>query len=350
MRLVTFCPACNTRFLVTAEQLAAHDGEVRCGQCQHSFNVRSRLYAILEPQTLPLAPAAVTEPATDSSLMVEETIEDIADIAASSESTATLVADEDIPGHDISTSPDIEAHSIEEIPAIIEVDTIVTIATEIDQGESVDTDIEESAIASVIAASTETAPAVHAAMQQVHDFSQFNAAPEPVSTSFLAPEKPVRRFPLWVSISLSLLLALMLIAQSAYFFRTQLAGYWPSSRPALEFACQWLGCSVPLPRNSELLALDDSDLQEDFEHPGVIQLSTRLINNASYAQGYPLLELTLTNDDDKPKLRRSFTPGEYLPSGTDIDAGLAAKQEIQINLAFSTSGETVSGYRVFVTY
>ena len=149
---------------------------------------------------------------------------------------------------------------------------------------------------------------------------------------------------------MSLLLLLTLIAQSAYFFRTHLAGYWPASRPLLEAVCQQLSCSVPLPRNSELLALDDSDLQEDFEHPNVIQLSTRLLNNASYTQDYPLLELTLTDDHDKPKLRRSFTPEEYLPSGTDIKAGLPARQEIQINLAFSTSSETVSGYRVFVTY
>lgn len=346
MRLVTSCPACNTRFHVTAEQLAAHAGEVRCGQCQHLFNVRSALYKILEPQTLPPMPAATSESATDSPPIAEKAVEDIADIAANGDHTDTLMT-EDIPGDVVAISPAGEDHSVEELSGMVELPPAV--ATETNHGESVDTDTEEPAAAEiVIPAETETV--LQSRDSQHTTFQQSPVTPTPASTSFLAPEKPARRLPLWVTISLSLLLLLMLIAQSAYFFRTHLAGYWPTSRPLLEAACQHLGCSVPLPRNSELLALDDSDLQEDFEHPDVIQLSTRLLNNAPYAQDYPLLELTLTDDNDKPKLRRSFTPEEYLPSGTNIKAGLPAKQEIQITLAFSTSGETVSGYRVFVTY
>lgn len=345
MRLVTSCPACNTRFHVTTEQLAAHAGEVRCGQCQHLFNVHSRLYAILKPQTLPPIPAVISEPATDSSPIAEEameSVEDIADIAASDDGTVILAA-EDIPEHDT------EDPQVEEIADIVEAVPVVTVATESDHGESVDTDTEEPVDAEALA------PAETEAVPQSSDFQHStpqhsHIPPEPTTTSFLAPEKPARRFPLWLTAPMSLLLLLTLIAQSAYFFRTHLAGYWPASRPLLEAVCQQLSCSVPLPRNSELLALDDSDLQEDFEHPNVIQLSTRLLNNASYTQDYPLLELTLTDDNDKPKLRRSFTPEEYLPSGTDIKAGLPARQEIQINLAFSTSSETVSGYRVFVTY
>ena len=350
MRLVTSCPACNTRFHVTAEQLVAHDGEVRCGECQHLFNVRSGLYEILEPQTLPPLPAVINEPAADdSSTIVEETVEDIADMATSGDNTAIPEA-EDIPGHDIAAASTSEAHPVEEIPEIVEADPVVIVSTETDHGESIDTDTEEPTT-DAVSVPEETRQTGAQSSDFQHTVPQYShITPEPAASSFLALEKPARRFPLWVTVSLSLLLLLTLIAQSTYFFRTQLAGYWPASRPLLEAACQQLGCSVPLPRNSELLALDDSDLQEDFEHPNVIQLSTRLLNNAPYTQDYPLLELTLTDDNDKPKLRRSFTPEEYLPSGTNIKAGLPAKQEIQITLAFSTSGETVSGYRVFVTY
>ena len=39
------CPECNTRFKVTAEQLLAHRGKVRCGVCRAVFNAQSPLSA-----------------------------------------------------------------------------------------------------------------------------------------------------------------------------------------------------------------------------------------------------------------------------------------------------------------
>ncbi len=41
---VTQCPSCSTRFKVTAEQLAAHDGMVRCGRCDHVFDAAAHLH------------------------------------------------------------------------------------------------------------------------------------------------------------------------------------------------------------------------------------------------------------------------------------------------------------------
>ena len=40
----TQCPACSTRFRVTAEQLAAHDGMVRCGRCDHVFDAAAHFH------------------------------------------------------------------------------------------------------------------------------------------------------------------------------------------------------------------------------------------------------------------------------------------------------------------
>jgi predicted Zn finger-like uncharacterized protein len=41
---VTQCPACSTRFKVTTEQLAAHDGMVRCGRCDHVFDAAAHFH------------------------------------------------------------------------------------------------------------------------------------------------------------------------------------------------------------------------------------------------------------------------------------------------------------------
>lgn len=55
MALVTLCPECSTTFRVTAEQLEAHSGDVRCGQCQHVFNSFATLITVEESEISRLA-------------------------------------------------------------------------------------------------------------------------------------------------------------------------------------------------------------------------------------------------------------------------------------------------------
>lgn len=152
-----------------------------------------------------------------------------------------------------------------------------------------------------------------------------------------------RKFSAWF-------LALLAVGQTAYYMRTQAVAQWPVFKPHFDKACEFLDCTVELPKQVDLLTIDDSDLQEDAERQGLIHLSSTIINNAAFAQAYPLLELTLTDTYDKPVLRHAFTPREYLPTGTDISKGLAAGEKIYVNLALTAGGEAVVGYRVFVTY
>ena len=55
MSFATRCPNCNALFRVSEEQLRSHDGLVRCGDCRHVFDARSRLEAIADDH--PDAPA-----------------------------------------------------------------------------------------------------------------------------------------------------------------------------------------------------------------------------------------------------------------------------------------------------
>ena len=48
--MLTRCPTCETHFRVTAEQLKARSGRVRCGECQQVFNALDTL--IEEPLAL----------------------------------------------------------------------------------------------------------------------------------------------------------------------------------------------------------------------------------------------------------------------------------------------------------
>ncbi|KAA3653043.1 MAG: DUF3426 domain-containing protein, partial [Proteobacteria bacterium] len=59
----TRCPACQTLFRISSEQLRARQGMVRCGHCRHTFNALDTLDT--EP-AVSIAPAA-PKPAARSS-------------------------------------------------------------------------------------------------------------------------------------------------------------------------------------------------------------------------------------------------------------------------------------------
>lgn len=63
MSEITLCPKCATRFKITAKQLAAHDGMVRCGRCHNVFNAREYLQEVEPNPQLSLLIDEVPEPA-----------------------------------------------------------------------------------------------------------------------------------------------------------------------------------------------------------------------------------------------------------------------------------------------
>ena len=159
-----------------------------------------------------------------------------------------------------------------------------------------------------------------------------------------------KRIPVRLWIPLCLLLALLAAGQTIYFLRSEIAVWLPQVKPGLIQVCALFGCKVELPRNAQLLSIDDSDLQEHAEQRDVFVLSATIVNRARYTQAYPQLELTLTDIHDKPLLRRTLQPQEYLPPGTDLEAGLANGSDVHITLPFTAVGIAATGYRVYVSY
>ncbi len=145
-------------------------------------------------------------------------------------------------------------------------------------------------------------------------------------------------------------LTLMLILQTTIAMRSQLAGKWPETKPFLGLICNVFSCAVTLPQEVDLLAIDDLELREDAERQGLIRLSSTLINSAKFAQAFPMLELSLTGADDKVLIRRIFSPGEYLPAGRKLSSGIAAGEDLHINLAMKVIDVPVAGYRMFILY
>ncbi|HAF00298.1 MAG TPA: hypothetical protein DCO68_13005 [Methylophilaceae bacterium] len=154
----------------------------------------------------------------------------------------------------------------------------------------------------------------------------------------------------WLIYAICLVLLLGLIGQLTYFMRTEISAYYPHTKQWLTLACKPIGCQIDLPKKLDLLTVDDSDMQEHKTFENVLLFSSTLSNHASFAQAYPFLELILTNIDDEPVIRRTYSAKEYLPPDINIDSGINPKEEVRIKLNINTKDTAVSGYRISIHY
>lgn len=270
MRHITHCPACETQFFVTDEQLNQYEGKVRCGQCLHVFNAKTQ---ILDPTH-----------------------------------TATTLVDESPKIADTPVTPHFN-HD----PPVALVEPFV-----------------------LESASPSTPD------YTLNEFDDFLSKTK--SKKFRKP------WNIWIWVVLVLIFLSTAVVQAVYYFRNDIALFYPATKYYLEQACQYLKCTIQLPKRIELIAIDDSDIQEDAEHKGLIWLSSTLINQAPYTQSFPNLELTLTDVEDQPKLRRIIQPVEYIGAGRDMHAGILPNEALRIRLAIDIQNELLAGYRVLVTY
>jgi len=307
MSATTQCPTCKTRFKVTQEQIDAHQGLVRCGRCQSVFNATEYLEDNLSSSQLDLPLASVKIP--DFEGPIEEIPVEIASEPVSSALNVDLQIEE----------PPRAEHKILEPQ---EIDHLDDLLQQTEQQKNVGEEVAVTLAQKVI----------------------FNENPEP-------PEvEPVKKKRTGLWLVGSLLLFIMLFAQTAYFFRIELAANQPGLKPLLLSYCQLLRCSVPFPQKADLMSIESSDLEANPAQPSIITLNVQLRNHASYTQGFPNLELTLTDSQDKPLAIRIFRPLEYLKKVDDEKQGLAGNHELSVKLNLDTTDLKPAGYRLLLFY
>lgn len=357
--ILTRCPNCSTIFRVTPEQLRVRHGQVRCGSCFATFNALAELTegipvsGSLASGTETEAPVATLGPESDEAPTVHET-------PALPEETP--VPEETPPGEDVEfIEIDLPPGPGLDTP----VDTVIGpwMETEVEspmepEGEPTIeiVDIEPS---SESKAEIGPEPGTAAAADLVEESPiEPETAPQTAPEeppAFLAPEpllhedtaREPRRWPWWLGTAFALV---ALLAQAALHFRTELSVRLPETRPALEAACEQLGCDIPLPSTVELLEIEHSDLTPEDGTAGHLLLSATLRNRAAHAQTWPHLELTLTDAHDRPLVRRALAPQEYLPSADVIAAGFPARGEQHLQLALRLTDVPAVGYRLYLFY
>jgi len=318
VNILTTCPDCHTVFRVSAEVLAARDGQVRCGVCSCVFDARE----YLTPEVYPSFPADI--PHAETSVSPEAEL-------SNSPDEQPEVAQISTPETDLPTIPAEEiTPPVEETAKFEEPEPLVEAPIE----EAVETPVET--------------PIVEPVVERPQEFAQPSLAPDSsTSTTNLARRKRIRTALLSTG---SVLLGLLLAAQLVYLLRTPIAARLPAVKPWLAAACTALGCSVPLPRDSDAIKISSSDLLSDPAHPSRIQVSLLIANEAGYAEAYPHIELTLTDTHDAALAKRIFAPNEYLHATAKETAGIKPGSEASVDLLLDIGNLPATGYRVLVFY
>lgn len=320
--MLTRCPYCGTTFRVTPDQLKVRLGQVRCGQCRRVFDALRDLVddtvrppsspppvaPVPEQKPLPeakVAPAAVKAPVIDEPAgftQVDEYI-DVIHVEPAAEPDEILDPETEPP-----KPPEPEPEPEPDLPPADE---------------------------------TKPMPEAPAA-----------ALPEDLGppTIFDLHEPPARRSRRWPWLLGSLLALVALAGQVLLHYRTELIAAEPESRPLFAAVCEQLGCELALPHRIDLIGIETSDLSPDEKNPGSLRLSARLRNRAPHTQAWPHLEVTLTDAQERPLLRRALAPGEYIAQPDVLAGGFPARSEHPVQLTLTATDIPAVGYRIYVFY
>lgn len=118
------------------------------------------------------------------------------------------------------------------------------------------------------------------------------------------------------------LLLLALLGQIAWANKTTLLDD-ARVRSWIDPLCLRLGCRLPLRHDAAALALLSRDIRPHPSVPGALIISATLRNDGVAAQPYPVVDITLSDFDEKRVAMRRFQPREYLGDTRAIDTGLA---------------------------
>lgn len=283
---LTRCPACATVFRISEPQLAARQGFVRCGQCAKVFDARASLITELPGEDEAAVAGGEAAARGPAEPPSEATLAESADDRRLHTVAPPEVARDGLPSEPLS-APEPQYSRAEPGPA-----------------------------------------------PTAFEFGPRHRARSRLATALLAAGS---------AIALAALLA-----QAAYWFRTELAMAVPGTRPHLEAACRVLGCVIPPPRQIALLSIESSELQVDRNVPGLLTLNATLRNRATFAQAHPAIEVTLTDAAERPLARRVLAPADYLGDRLVREPLFAAASEHAVQLHIDATSYRPTGYRLFL--
>ena len=316
-------------FRVVPDQLRISGGWVRCGNCDEVFDANARL----QPMSEPVAPVAPTAPApVVPSAQPRKAPEPEPEPEPEPDfGPDTLIAPELHPQDD----PILHLRPREHVHAQ-------------SMPEAVAQELDVSALGDVVprsAAADDTPRFVQAAPARADAaaMAELSFLRKPKKRGFWA-RAAGRRLAALACVAGVLLLGLQMVVQE----RDRIVAEQPAATIALRALCDVLGCKLAPWRQIESLLIDSSAFVK--MRADTYRLSATLRNSGTLAVAVPALELTLTDGQDQPVVRKVLLAPELAGAQTSIAAG--GELTVNLPLAVQGSAENVSfaGYRLLAFY
>lgn len=141
----------------------------------------------------------------------------------------------------------------------------------------------------------------------------------------------------------NLLLLFGLLAQGGYAGRS----WWinePRLRPWLDAACLRLDCRLPARTDLSQISLVSRDVRPHPSQSGALIISATMLNRADFVQPYPIVEITLSDLDEKRVAMRRVAPQEYLVDMRALARGLAPNTTATIDLEVQDPGRNAVAF------
>ena len=378
MALATQCPHCSTIFRVASDQLKLRGGIVRCGACQEVFDGNASLIdldAVTPGHTPVPTPAPVPETHLSEAFDAEVAAIE-AEQARHTDPIYTLDFDTTFDPFGIlpkSALPEPEPEPVvvpepAPLPAAdepefdldlnvddeLEPPPAIVIEPEPEAVADAEPDEEDLSIADALASEpARIEPTFHIPPEQIDVLvgDDEEAVPDHDEPEFVKRGRHLEQTGRSRRIAYGIGAGVLLLAaagQGLFHFRSQVALAVPAAKPALVAACAQLGCRIDLPMQIESMSIQSDELQL---LGGPVHVVTAVLRNASAnPQSWPSLELELTDEADRPQLRRVFSPAEYLPASAPVARGFAPRSEQTVKLFFALDQVKASGYNLAVFY
>jgi predicted Zn finger-like uncharacterized protein len=357
--LITQCPTCRTRFRVTEAQLNVAGGRVRCGACLSVFAGVEHLVLGAGPR---LRPGESPNEALDA--LLDELRAETPPAKPRAELRAAEPARDEVrPGRAeraSRTRGNPLASDARADDAAAEVDAAIDgdVAGESDdEGAASNRNPEGGAPRAADElheprrdARVRTAEPVAEPEPPPGPTSQAAAEPSPAANVALAlgpedlMERPRRRRRWWIPLALAL--GAVLFAAQVLYFQFDAWARNPDVRPVYEWLCPRLHCQLPVMRSLDDIRSKNLVVRANPDVPGQLMVDALIVNQARFAQPFPVIELRFSSMDGRPIAARRFTPEEYLAGELKGATMFAPLTPVHIAFAIDDPGTDAVSYYI----
>ena len=333
--MYTRCPHCQTYFKITTEQLKKAGGKVRCGQCAKVFNSLGNLLEELPvalsdrnkvtPQQTAAPRPPLVAPLPPARAAAMQPAKPAAPKPPAPKPAAPIIPPRPAPEPKPKPKPALKpAPKVAVKPAATD-DELVFNADEpmasTSAGDGRDT-------------------------LQLNDDDKVDNVPGGSYSSMrelvlypgprIETSPPIFGNPFW-NTGVAVLLTIFVL-QYGYFMRDDLARY-PELRPWVQKLCDIAHCDIPMQQNVDLIKLTHRDITIHPRVKGALLINAVFVNNASFTQPFPLMQITLSDMNGRVIAKRRFQPTEYLDADVNIRRGMSSNNPVQIVLEIADPGK-----------